>query len=112
MAGASFTQIILNAAEATGDGDVVDLSEFDVVDAYVQVEGITTATVLIKGSIDGTTYYDISFQDIDNVANLTYIASFTADGLGKLLIVPKYIKLNVSSYTGGTITGTLFVRHR
>lgn len=58
-----------------------------------QISGITTATVEIEGSHDGTIW--------------TSLSSITADG-GYVLPDPwKYIRANVTSYTSGTINTTM-----
>jgi hypothetical protein len=59
--------------------------------AFVQISGITSATVLVQGSVDGSTWSTIG-------------SSVTADGLVTISDPPPYIRANVSVYISGTIT--------
>ncbi len=59
--------------------------------AFLQVTGITTATVAFQGSLDGTTFATIG-------------SALTADGIVTIANAPKYLRANVTAYTTGTIT--------
>lgn len=84
------TQVLLSAVVATGAGPSYELPAASTV---FQVAGITTATVVIQGSLDGT--------------NWVALNSFTADG-GYALTSPwKYVRANVTAWTSGTITVTM-----
>ena len=89
-----------SAATTNGNGTAGDVSGLPGV--LMQVEGITTASVLFEGSIDESTYYGIQAVNITNgsVATLT-----TADGLW---YVPagglEKVRAKISTYSGGTIT--------
>ncbi len=54
----------------------------------LHVQGITTATVVLQGSLDGT--------------NFATIATRLADGVQDVPL-PKFIRSNVTAYTAGTI---------
>ena len=58
--------------------------------AFLQVTGITTATVAFQGSIDGTTFFTLG-------------TALTADGLVTVDVAPKYLRANCTAYTSGTI---------
>ena len=58
--------------------------------AFLQVTGITTATVAFQGSIDGTTFFTLG-------------TALTADGLVIVAVAPKYLRANCTAYTSGTI---------
>ena len=59
--------------------------------AFVQVSGITSATVAVQGSVDGSTWSLIG-------------TALTADGLVTISDPPPYIRANVTAYVTGTIT--------
>jgi hypothetical protein len=59
--------------------------------AFLQVVGITVATVAFQGSLDGTTFATIG-------------TALTADGIVTIANAPKYLRANVTAYTTGTIT--------
>ncbi|MDR3473416.1 MAG: hypothetical protein P4M09_17290 [Devosia sp.] len=59
----------------------------------VHIRGITTATVSIDGSIDGT--------------NWLSLISKTADFIGTVPAMP-YMRVNVTAWTSGSITALLF----
>jgi len=58
--------------------------------AFLQVTGITTATVALEGSIDGTTFFTLG-------------TALTANGLVTVAVAPKYLRANCTAYTSGTI---------
>lgn len=80
---------LLNAVTATGASQNVSTDSNKA--AFVQVSGITSATVLVQGSVDGTTWSTLN-------------SAVTADGLVTIATPPPYIRANVSVYVSGTIT--------
>ena len=82
-------QTLLNAVTATGASLPVSTDSNKA--AFVQVSGITSATVLIQGSVDGSTWATLG-------------SSITADGLTTITNPPPYIRANVTVYVSGTIT--------
>jgi len=58
--------------------------------AFLQVTGITTATVALEGSLDGTTFFTLG-------------TALTANGLVTVAVAPKYLRANCTAYTSGTI---------
>ena len=59
--------------------------------AFIQVSGVTSATVAAQGSLDGSTWSTIG-------------TALTADGLITITNPPPYIRANVTAYVSGTIT--------
>ena len=59
--------------------------------AFIQVSGITSATVVAQGSVDGTTWSTIG-------------TALTGDGMITISDPPPYIRANVTVYVSGTIT--------
>lgn len=94
------------AAVATGNGTVVDVSNFDVIG--IQVVGITTATITWEASIDGTNWVGILVAPITTgTGALTTTANglFTLDCSGLALM-----QARISAWTSGTITVTALLR--
>ena len=85
------TITLLDGVVIQGAGTAVDVPMYEKFQA--QVSGITTATVKVEGSVDGTNFFDISG------------GGKTADAL-YTLIQGMYAKIrgNVTAYTSGTIT--------
>lgn len=79
---------LLNGVTATGASISVGTDSNK--PAFVQVSGITSATVAIQGSVDNTTW-----------ATLT--TALTADGIVTIATPPPYIRANVTTYVSGTI---------
>lgn len=86
-------------ATATGNGTALDCGGLAAVG--LSVEGITTATVTIEGSVDGTNYYAVRAYNPADGAVATTVA---ADGIR---IVPvaglDKLRARISAYTAGTI---------
>ena len=80
---------LLSAVVATGASTAVQADAGQ--PAFLQVTGITTATVAFQGSLDGTTYATIG-------------TALTADGIVTIANAPKYLRANCTAYTTGTIT--------
>ena len=80
---------LLSAVTATGASTAVQADAGQ--PAFLQVSGITSATVALQGSLDGTTYATIG-------------TALTADGIITVANAPKYLRANVTAWTSGTIT--------
>ena len=80
---------LLSAVTATGASTAVQADAGQ--PAFLQVSGITSATVALQGSLDGTTYSTIG-------------TALTADGIVTIANAPKYLRANCTAYTTGTIT--------
>ena len=80
---------LLNAVGATGASTAVQVDSGQ--PAFLQVSGITVATVAFQGSLDGTTFATIG-------------TALTADGIVTIANAPKYLRANCTAYTTGTIT--------
>jgi hypothetical protein len=79
---------LLNAVVATGASTAVQADPGQ--PAFLQVSGITSATVALQGSLDGVTYSTIG-------------TALTGDGIITLANAPKYLRANCTAYTSGTI---------
>ena len=80
---------LLSAVTATGASTAVQADAGQ--PAFLQVSGITSATVALQGSLDGTTYATIG-------------TALTADGIVAIANAPPYLRANCTAYTTGTIT--------
>ena len=80
---------LLSAVTATGESKAVQADAGQ--PAFLQVSGITIATVAFQGSLDGTTFATIG-------------TALTADGIVTIANAPKYLRANCTAYTSGTIT--------
>ena len=80
---------LLSAVAATGASQAVQADAGQ--PAFLQVSGITIATVAFQGSLDGTTFATIG-------------TALTADGIVTIANAPKYLRANCTAYTSGTIT--------
>ena len=89
MSSLSEAKTLLSAVVATGASQPVQADAGQ--PAFLQVVGITTATVALQGSLDGTTYATIG-------------TALTADGIITIANAPKYLRANVTAWTSGTIT--------
>ena len=83
---------LLNAVVATGASKAVQADAGQ--PAFLQVSGITSATVLLQGSLDGTNWSTIG-------------TALTADGLITVANAPKYLRANCTVYVTGTITAKI-----
>ena len=83
---------LLSAVTASGASKAVQVDGGQPV--FLQVSGITTATVALQGSLDGTTFATIG-------------TALTADGIITIANAPKYIRANCTAYTSGTITAKI-----
>jgi hypothetical protein len=92
MSSLSVPITLLNAVTASGASKAVQVDGGQPV--FLQVSGITTATVALQGSLDGTTFATIG-------------TALTADGIITIANSPKYIRANCTAYTLGTITAKI-----
>jgi hypothetical protein len=80
---------LLSAVVATGASKAVQIDAGT--PAFLQVSGITSATVALQGSLDGTNWATIG-------------TALTADGIVTVANAPKYLRANCTVYVTGTIT--------
>ena len=83
---------LLSAVTATGASKAVQCDAGS--PAFLQVSGITSATVVFQGSLDGTSWSTLG-------------SSLTADGLVTVANAPKYLRANCTVYVSGTITAKI-----
>lgn len=99
--------VMHNAAVATGDGAALpctQVSDGAFTTATIQVQGITTATITWKGTIDGTNYVEIQATNLNDGAEAT---TATADGLYRITCIGLTdILADITAWTAGTITVT------
>jgi hypothetical protein len=80
---------LLNAVTATGASKAVQADGG--LPAFLQISGVTSATVIFQGSLDGTNWSTLG-------------TALTADGLVTIANAPKYLRANCTVYVSGTIT--------
>jgi len=83
---------LLSAVTATGASTAVQADAGQ--PAFLQVSGITSATVALQGSLDGTTFSTIG-------------TALTGDGIITVANAPKYLRANCTVYVTGTITAKI-----
>jgi len=83
---------LLNAVVATGASTAVQADAGQ--PALLQVSGITSATVALQGSLDGTNWSTIG-------------TALTANGIITVANAPKYLRANCTVYVTGTITAKI-----
>ena len=83
---------LLSDATATGASKAVQADAGQ--PAFLQVSGITSATVALQGSLDGVTFSTIG-------------TALTGDGMITIANAPKYLRANVTAYVTGTITAKI-----
>jgi pectate lyase len=83
---------ILNAVVATGASSAVQADAGQ--PAFLQVSGITSATVALEGSLDGSNWSTIG-------------TALTANGMVTVANAPKYLRANCTVYVTGTITAKI-----
>ena len=89
MASLSALTTLLSAVTATGASKAVQCDAG--APAFLQVSGITSATVVLQGSLDGSSWSTLG-------------SSLTSDGLITVANAPKYLRANCTVYVSGTIT--------
>jgi hypothetical protein len=92
MASLTTPVTLLNAVTATGASKAVQADAGQ--PAILHVSGITSATVALQGSLDGTTFSTVG-------------TALTADGFVTLANAPKYLRANCTVYVSGTITAKI-----
>ena len=80
---------LLNAVGATGASTAVQVDSGQ--PAFLQVSGITSATVALQGSLDGTNWSTLG-------------TALTANGIVTVQNAPTYLRANCTVYVSGTIT--------
>jgi hypothetical protein len=85
---------VLNAVTATGASIAQQPGLINGNKVNLQVTGITTATVALEGSVDGTTFFTVG-------------TVLTANGLVSDDKALPYYRANVTAYTAGTITAKM-----
>ena len=80
---------LLNAVGATGASTAVQVDSGQ--PAFLQVSGITSATVVLQGSLDGTNWSTLG-------------TALTANGIVTVQNAPTYLRANCTVYVSGTIT--------
>ena len=83
---------LLSAVGATGASKAVQADAGQ--PAFLQVSGITSATVALQGSLDGTTFSTIG-------------TALTGDGIVTIANAPPYLRANCTVYVTGTITAKI-----
>ena len=83
---------LLNAVGATGASSAVQADAGQ--PAFLQVSGITTATVALEGSLDGSNWTTVG-------------TALTANGIVTVANAPKYLRANVTAWTAGAITAKI-----
>ena len=83
---------LLSAVSATGASTAVQVDTGQ--PAFLQVSGITSATVALQGSLDGTNWSTIG-------------TALTANGMITVQNAPKYLRANCTVYVSGTITAKI-----
>mgnify|MGYP000446892203 CR=1 FL=1 len=92
MASLSDPITLLSAVGATGASKAVQADAGQ--PAFLQVSGITSATVVLQGSLDGTNWSTIG-------------TALTANGIITVQNAPKYLRANCTVYVSGTITAKI-----
>jgi hypothetical protein len=92
MSSISAPVTLLSAVGATGASKAVQVDGGQ--PAFLQVSGITSATVVLQGSLDGTNWSTIG-------------TALTADGMITVANAPKYLRANCTVYVSGTITAKI-----
>jgi hypothetical protein len=83
---------LLSAVVATGESKAVQVDGGQ--PAFLQVSGITSATVALQGSLDGTNWSTLG-------------TALTANGIITVANAPKYLRANCTVYVTGTITAKI-----
>ena len=83
---------LLNAVVATGASTAVQADAGQ--PAFLQVSGITSATVALQGSLDGTNWSTLG-------------TALTANGIITVQNAPKYLRANCTVFVTGTITAKI-----
>jgi len=93
MSSLSGAKTLLSAVVATGASQPIQIDGGQPV--FMQVSGITSATVVLQGSLDGSNWATLG-------------SALTADGMVTIANAPKYVRANCTVYVTGTITAKVF----
>ena len=96
----------LTAKAATGEGTPVNVAAFN--HASVQVTGTFSATVAIKASLDGVTWFDIYGHDVGD-ANHGLEKTVTAPSILQFreLAGIQFLRADVTIYSSGAVTAII-----
>lgn len=92
MSSLSGAKTLLSAVGATGASPAIQVDGGQPV--FMQVSGITSATVVLQGSLDGSNWATLG-------------SALTADGMVTIANAPKYVRANCTVYVTGTITAKI-----
>ena len=92
MASLATPVTLLSAVTATGASQAVQVDAGN--PAFLQVSGITSATVVLQGSLDGTNWSTLG-------------TALTANGIVTVQNAPTYLRANCTVYVTGTITAKI-----
>ena len=91
-------QQMQNGATATGNGTALDTNGFHV--TMLQVTGITTATITVEATVDGTNW--VAWPATNNAG--TAATTITADGLYRVdHYATHQLRARISAHTSGAI---------
>jgi hypothetical protein len=83
----------------------IDVSDYKYIS--LQLTGTWVGTVSFQGSNDNGTFEDIVVQNTGVVLE-PYVISMTTNGGVKIPILFKFLRIRVTAYTSGSVTGTAF----
>jgi len=92
MASLTTPVTLLSAVVATGESKAVQVDTGQ--PAFLQVSGITSATVVLQGSLDGTNWSTLG-------------TALTANGIVTVQNAPTYLRANCTVFVTGTITAKI-----
>jgi len=92
MSSLSSAKTLLSEVVATGASQPVQADAGQ--PAFLQVSGITSATVALQGSLDGSNWSTIG-------------TALTANGIITIANAPTYLRANCTVYVTGTITAKI-----
>ena len=92
MASLTTPVTLLSAVTATGASQAVQADAGQ--PAFLQVSGITSATIALQGSLDGSNWSTIG-------------TALTANGIITIANAPTYLRANCTVYVTGTITAKI-----
>lgn len=97
--------VLLDGVTGTGAGTPVKINEKRIISGPIpfQLSGITTATVVVEGTIATQAEVDAGTAVWEILVN----GSFTSDTADGILTAFPYIRGNVTAYTAGTITAKI-----
>lgn len=84
---------LIDAAVAVTDGVWMDTGQYE--NTRIEISGITTGTVEIRGS-------NAAAKPLNTAHGTIIGTAFTADGYSEILVLPRWIKARVTAWTTGT----------